>query len=369
MIRSLQLRLRILHFIRVSAVVLAGVPFQIPSTRGAMDTPAANPPMVDLDLHGYVVTLNRVATAVQDLPAHPAGISSLRASLPKSWRVTMVGGRQPCEVPTAWLDSALARIQKNPANLSPVQKTILEHLKLLQEQAKLLDTSKSGEANAIVDANVLPRLNVILQRSEFSSVQPPTWWQKFTARAGRWARRVLTRLLSGEGKHQAVRLVFVWSSIIALFIFLAWILGRALVRTAKHAELELGTPLPAGKSWRAWAQEALAAARDSRFREAVHFGYWAGVYRLQDLRALTLEDARTPREYLRMLEPDSSNLPAQSLEEHAPNYRTPLQNLTRKLELTWYGCQPATEHDFAETIENLEALGCRFPSGQPIAGS
>ncbi|HXN23268.1 MAG TPA: hypothetical protein VOA41_11065 [Candidatus Dormibacteraeota bacterium] len=360
------MRLRVSHFIRVSGIVLAGILFQIPSTKGGIDKPTANPPMADLDLRGYLVTLNRVSAAVQDLPAHLAGISSLRASLPKSWRVTMVGGKRYCEVSTVWLDSALARMQTDPANLIPVQKNILEHLKLLQEQAKSLDTSQSGVANA--NANVLPRLNAILQRNEFSSVQPPTWWQKLTARMGGWARRMLTKLLSGKGKHQAVRLVFVWLSIIALFILLAWILGRALVRTAKHAELELGTPMPAGKSWRVWAQEALAAARESRFREAVHFGYWAGVYRLQDLGALKLENARTPREYLRLLEPGSSNVPAQSSDEHATNYRAPLQNLTRQLELTWYGCQPATEHDFAETIENLEALGCRFPSDQSIAG-
>src|ERR1700687_1916025 len=117
MILSLPVRLRVSHFIRVSGIVLAGILFQIPSTKGGIDKPTANPPMADLDLRGYLVTLNRVSAAVQDLPAHLAGISSLRASLPKSWRVTIVGGQRFFEVSTVWLPSGLAPMQKNSANL------------------------------------------------------------------------------------------------------------------------------------------------------------------------------------------------------------------------------------------------------------
>lgn len=354
-------------FACILASVLASMFFQTPSMQGRTNKLVVPPPVADLDVRAYRVTLSRVAAAVQELPTHPAAISSLRASLSTSWRVTTPGGAEHAEISTAWLNSALASMQNNPANLVPIHKDILAHLKILQEQAESLDTAKTSAVNP----SALPRLNAILQRSEFTSVQPPTWWQQFTARVGNWAHGALSKIFGGKGKYQAGRLVFVWSSIIALFVFLAWIMGRAVMRTARHTELALGTPAPAKKSWRAWAQEALAAAKELRFREAVHFGYWAGVYRLQDLGALKLESARTPREYLRMLYADASNLPAQAQlsTDHYATYRAPLQNLTRKLELTWYGCQPATKHDFAETIENLEALGCRFPSDQPIAGS
>lgn len=368
MILQVHLRGRRCRFVPVAVIVLAAMIVEIApaiaSAFASAETPASNSAAVDLDSRAYLGTLRRVSAAVQDSVSHPANIGPLRASLPKSWRVG--AGEQQIELSTEWLDSSLAALQTNPATRASVQKDILGHLKILQEQAETLEAPGPSAPSS----NARERLTAILQRSEFNSVQQPTWWESFTARVGLWVRRLLTKLFSGNGKRQTLRVVFVWTAIALLFIFLAWILSRALVRAAKHTALELGHPLPAGKSWRDWAQEALAAAKQSRFRDAIHLGYWAGIYRLQDLGALHLELARTPREYLRMLEPTASNsAPLSPSAANSTEYRPALARLTRKLERTWYGFEPATRDDFAETIKNLEALGCHFPSGQPTVGS
>jgi hypothetical protein len=58
------------------------------------------------------------------------------------------------------------------------------------------------------------------------------------------------------------------------------------------------------------------------------------------------DQARTPREYLRLLAADSQ-------------HRGTLTRLTRRLEVTWYGREIAGPETFAETVANLEELGCR----------
>jgi hypothetical protein len=87
-----------------------------------------------------------------------------------------------------------------------------------------------------------------------------------------------------------------------------------------------------------------------------------------------MEPDRTPREYLRILAgsaPQESGGTASGAASEAELSQRgeALAALTRRLEVTWYGCKAATDNDFRATIENLEALGCRFPSILPTAES
>jgi hypothetical protein len=100
------------------------------------------------------------------------------------------------------------------------------------------------------------------------------------------------------------------------------------------------------RGWRIWLAEARAAAQSGNWRDAVHLAYWAGISLLETQGAWRPDSARTPREYLRLI-------------PEANPHRPTLSSLTRKFELVWYGGQPADEQVFAQTLEELEKLGCR----------
>ena len=87
-----------------------------------------------------------------------------------------------------------------------------------------------------------------------------------------------------------------------------------------------------------------------RFPEA----YWAAVARLEDLRLLARDRARTPRESLRLL-------------ERNPKEQGFLRAITGRFELIWYGYHPATAEDWSLAKEQLEKMGCpslTAPTGQ-----
>ncbi len=118
----------------------------------------------------------------------------------------------------------------------------------------------------------------------------------------------------------------------------------------------------------------------------MHAAYWAGIYRLEELGVWQLDRSRTPREYLglvaRAATAPSTVVPSstrgtgathavgEAREPVGPSERAAaLAKLTRSLETTWYGYEPASAGDFGEAVSQLEALGCRFPSNLQNASS
>jgi hypothetical protein len=95
-----------------------------------------------------------------------------------------------------------------------------------------------------------------------------------------------------------------------------------------------------------WLSEAKACAASGRWRDAVHLAYWAGMSFLEASGAWRPDQARTPREYLKLITASSELRPV-------------LSTLTQQLEVTWYGYRPAGPESFAETLTQLEKLGCR----------
>ena len=75
-------------------------------------------------------------------------------------------------------------------------------------------------------------------------------------------------------------------------------------------------------------------------------------------------DAAKPETALTRPEP----APAAPQPSHAERAAA-LAALTRNLESTWYGYQPATVGEFHTAVRQLEVLGCRFPSSLQTANS
>ena len=77
---------------------------------------------------------------------------------------------------------------------------------------------------------------------------------------------------------------------------------------------------------------------------------------LEENRQLPEDRSRTPRESLRLLRRENAAY-------------TPLSQLTRRFELTWYGYKSATSADWDDAMKQLEAIECLRSSTRAIASS
>jgi hypothetical protein len=140
-----------------------------------------------------------------------------------------------------------------------------------------------------------------------------------------------------------------WILIGAVFLILAAWMVRRLQMRRPPTPLALEVAHAVAKTWQERAREAFAAAERGNFRDAIRLAYWAGVYRLEELGLWKSDRARTHREYLRLLPP-------------AHPQRDTFADITRRFELIWYAGQESSGGDFQAVVDNLEKLGCAFPS-------
>ena len=100
---------------------------------------------------------------------------------------------------------------------------------------------------------------------------------------------------------------------------------------------------PSARDWQLWLADARQAAEARRWREAIHFLYWAAISRLESKRLWPADRARTPREYLALVGGEDPR-------------RIPLTALTRDFERIWYGGRAAGEGDFRRAEEAMTGL-------------
>jgi hypothetical protein len=103
---------------------------------------------------------------------------------------------------------------------------------------------------------------------------------------------------------------------------------------------------PSAREWQLWLKDAQAMAAENRWREAIHFVYWASIARLESRRLWPADRARTPREYLGLLPGADPRKPS-------------LTALTWSFERTWYGGRAAASSDFKAALEMASELGVR----------
>jgi hypothetical protein len=92
-----------------------------------------------------------------------------------------------------------------------------------------------------------------------------------------------------------------------------------------------------------WAELARAEAARQDWRAAVHCLYWATIVMMEGRKLWRQNRARTPREYLLLLEPGS-------------RVQQTLRLLTQTFERIWYGLRPAAESDYASALVLFEEL-------------
>ena len=289
----------------------------------------------DFSVPEYIAELDHLSTLASEAAKKTSAADEAINELRGDWKVKNEG--REFTIDTNWMIGQFAKLKSNSD--SSVADGLIQRLKLLKYDAQEFQLPPSDSSS------VRAQLKQILARPEFHQVHGPTWFDRLKYRILMWFVRILTRFF-GASSAPTVGRILVWTLVAAAVLVTAFLIFKVIRQNARLESFVPEVVPVSAKSWRAWMEEAQGAATKGLWREAVHLAYWAGISFLEQSGTWKPDKARTPREYLRLLPSASES-------------RTPLSNLTRTLELTWYGNQPAGPETFSETVSLLETLGCR----------
>lgn len=368
-------------------VALAGAAPARGQTVSAQKVAEAPVQKTQISLEQYKSELDRISVELQKQLANPPADAKspeqFHPAVPDAWIVDT--GGQKIEVPTAGLRFQIDRKSMDGKTREEQFQRAIEQVRIMRMDAQTLLPKDPVKP----DSTARAKLAEILSAREFRRAnKPKSWLAQMWDRFLDWIWRLITRIF-GAANNKVVQRTVLYGAIVVAFLSLAWTLVRTMSMAARRENLRLAAAPPAGKTWSQWAREAIAAANAGNYRAAIHAAYWAGIYRLAEVGTWQLDLARTPREYLRMLQrapvvaaqqqttpvgPSSSSntsLPSNSLSEPSARARRAeaLATLTNRLEAVWYDNQQATQQDFQIAVQNLETLECRFPSMPQTASS
>jgi len=302
----------------------------------AMEQASGQPALTESQ---YIDQLERYENQINQLASKPQGAVGFRDSLPGTLTVQTTRGDVPVDL--AFLRDALNRFLTATAAEKPnILANVSRRLKAIRAEAGLYE--KPDRAHAAMRK----QLDQILNAPEFDRVRGLGAVELFWQRVLAWIRKVLRKINPRIPDVQDLGQWFVWGMIaLASAIAGVW-LYRASQQNLGIGKREILPFRPSTRNWREWLSDARARAAAGEWRDAVHFGFWAAVSRLESEGVWPPDKTRTPREYLKAI-------PGSCLAKE------PFAAMTRRFEASWYGSRPTTEADFAQFAAHLERLGCR----------
>jgi len=322
--------------VRIPALILAICLFAVAATAETTK---------QTDLSGFIGDIQNLAKRIEATEASGDG-RAIASDLPSGWHVRQ--GEEEYTVSSDWIATPLQQAGTHPADWPKTRATLIEHLTQMRDEAMSLQKDEDDSnkiATGVVTTTVDPHaaLKEVLALSEFKQREESRWNDEIRRRINQWIADMLDRLPITRGATAAVSKVFAWAASIGALIALIIYLWRARLPRRSITPLAIELPRPTSAEW---AARAYAALRAGDAREAMHCGYHAVLFRLEEQGVWHVDDARTPREYVHLL-------PAHD------NRRAAFIDLTRRFEQTWYGSRAADEPGL---IKNLEAFGCSAPS-------
>ena len=332
----------------LAALLLA---FVFSYSQFAVRTNAApqSPPSSAYNSVSFSEELQRLKAGLDSAGSSTESLRAYREALPKAWPVD-AGGRH-FDVPADWLVSLLDTAEKHPESRQQKLKEARKYLDSLAAEAASLSAEPAPSHDS-----ARSKLDAILTRPEYAHVKQQSWYEKLRERINQLLLDALIRLFRGVGGQTTLGYILLWIGVAGAVILIAYWVFRNWFRTARAVEMALAGAAVPSRSWQEWLFTAREAASRADYRMAIHCAYWAGITRLQDLGALSPDRTKTPREYLRAL--GESKL---AFVENPTMRRQALEEMTSRLEKTWYGYQLASEADFRDSLAQLEILGCRLP--------
>jgi hypothetical protein len=240
----------------------------------------------------------------------------------------------------SWLREALASAQK--AGQPDREKLLQETAARLEEDAVLEGEAASQSADTFQRAR--KQADDVLSRPEFRTVAQESYLERLIARFWQWLDSVFSGVSRFGKRSPWLVPLMEWSSItLAAAGLLTWVFRtmqrqRLAVRIESTASAEVWQ-----KESDNWAELARAEAARQDWRAAVHCLYWATIVMMEGRKLWRQNRARTPREYLLLLEPGSG-------------IQQTLRRLTQIFERIWYGLRPAAESDYARAMVLFEEL-------------
>jgi hypothetical protein len=195
----------------------------------------------------------------------------------------------------------------------------------------------------------------VLAGAEFRGLQEQTVKDSVLEKIARWLNRLFASAAGLKARSAWIGRLIVWGFIAGVCVAL----GYGLLRLERRWRLRLTPddeqrPAPdaaSARDWQLWLEDARRAAASGKWREAIHFLYWASISRLEFRRLWPADRARTPREYLALVAPEDLRRPG-------------LSQLTLTFERFWYGGRAATQSDYTAAESVASALiGGNTPAG------
>ncbi|MGH9519385.1 MAG: hypothetical protein ACRD2D_07030, partial [Terriglobales bacterium] len=179
---------------------------------------------------------------------------------------------------------------------------------LVDAEARLKDDAAESEGGGVAAASWAQEqatLRQVLTEKEFRNLQGDTSSDRFLEKLSRW----LNSLFAGASK---LRITAPWLGralvigfVVLVCVGLAWGLlqfeRRWRVRLVPEVD-GAAASAPSARDWQKWLEDARRAAAEGKWREAIHFVYWAAIARLEQKRLWPADKARTPREYLALVD-------------------------------------------------------------------
>jgi hypothetical protein len=248
---------------------------------------------------------------------------------------------------------SLSRLEvekRSPAEIESRQKRGAEERRTIIATLRALRNSvdRPPAVDHAREANAQATASSILAQREFRLVRAPGRTEGWRDTFIRWLGQLFQKIGANAPNIRFASKIILW----ALIAIALWVVGllfkRLLESQEEHFAWKLsGTNAPlSSKSWSAWLKDARASAAAGDWRQAVRFAYWAGISSLESAGAWRPDRARTPREYLRLIDANHRHKPL-------------LVSLTSDFERIWYAQHEASEQDFQQTLRRLEEIGCR----------
>ncbi len=210
------------------------------------------------------------------------------------------------------------------------------------------DLALTEAAHATVGQHVTESnmMRQVLAGREFRNLKQRDERDSLLERTNRWINHFFEGLERIRARSAWVGRALFWGFMMAVGVGLTWALLRLERRWRVRLVPEGDGPAPGAASardWQLWLADAREAAAGGRWREAIHFLYWAAISRLESKRVWPADRARTPREYLALMAPEDSRTAS-------------LSSLTGTFERTWYGGRSAGEGDYRRAEELAAGL-------------
>ncbi len=262
--------------------------------------------------------------------------------------VLLPGGARPVDF--AWLRGVPAKAPKSKtaaAQLKPATGRPGEKRSPFSP-----DLSPALRAGPVASATVRQEqalLRGILRDGDFPKAQPPGLLRRVWNGFLQWLSSRLQRM-TGKGSGQRWFVPALLLGLLALACGgLVWWFSRVTRSRGLSVPLERMSPAAQGRpdqDWEVWLEQARGLAAQRQWRESIHRVYWAAIAQLEARGAWRADKARTPREYLTLIEAQNSR-------------RGDLLALTRCMEGVWYGGRPASEQDYVRACALFDRVTAR----------